>query len=54
MSYLLVPKMQKKLGVTVFVSELKRVVNYTERTSKIVKSSQSSSNGHLPYHLFIL
>ena len=24
------------------------------RTSKIVKSRQSSSNGHLPYHLFIL
>ena len=23
------------------------------RTSKIVKSRQSSSNGHLPYHLFI-
>ena len=24
------------------------------RTSKIVKSRESSSNGHLPYHLFIL
>ena len=24
------------------------------RTSKIVKSKQSCSNGHLPYHLFIL
>ena len=24
------------------------------RTSKIVKSTQSCSNGHLPYHLFIL
>ena len=23
------------------------------RTSKIVKSGQSSGNGHLPYHLFI-
>ena len=28
--------------------------NYGHRTSKIVKSRQSSSNGHLPYHLFIL
>ena len=27
---LLVPEMQKKLGVTVFVSEIKRVVNYTD------------------------
>ena len=27
---LLVPKMQKKLGVTVFVSGIKRVVNYTD------------------------
>ena len=25
-----VPEMQKKLGVTVFVSEIKRVVNYTD------------------------
>ena len=24
------PEMQKKLGVTVFVSEIKRVVNYTD------------------------
>ena len=24
------------------------------RMSKIVKSTQSCSNGHLPYHLFIL
>ena len=24
------PEMQKKLGVTVFVSEIKRMVNYTE------------------------
>ena len=28
--------------------------NWGHRTSKIVKSRQSSSNGHLPYHLFIL
>ena len=27
---LLVPEMQKNLGVTVFVSEIKRVVNYTD------------------------
>ena len=27
---LLVPEMQKKLGVTVFVLEIKRVVNYTD------------------------
>ena len=27
---LLVPEMQKKLGVTIFVSEIKRVVNYTD------------------------
>ena len=24
------PEMQKKLGITVFVSEIKRVVNYTD------------------------
>ena len=28
--------------------------NWGHRTSKIVKSRQSSSNGHLPYYLFIL
>ena len=28
--------------------------NWGHRTSKIVKSRQSSSNSHLPYHLFIL
>ena len=28
--------------------------NWGHRTSKIVKSRQSSSDGHLPYHLFIL
>ena len=27
---LLVPEMQNKLGVTVFVSEIKRAVNYTD------------------------
>ena len=27
---LLVPEMQKKLGVTVYVSEIKRVVNYND------------------------
>ena len=27
---LLVPGMKKKLGVTVFISEIKRVVNYTD------------------------
>jgi len=28
--------------------------NWGHRTSKIVKSRKSNSNGHLPYHLFIL
>ena len=28
--------------------------NWGHRTSKLVKSRQSSSNGHLPYHLLIL
>jgi len=28
--------------------------NRSHRTSKIVKSRKSYSNGHLPYHLFIL
>ena len=31
-----------------------RKKNWGHRTSKIVKSRQSSNNGHLPYHLFIL
>ena len=33
------PKMQKKLGVTVFVSEIKRVVNHTdfEKLSHIIE-----------------
>ena len=33
------PEMQKKLGVTVFVSEIKRVVNYTdfEKLSHIIE-----------------
>ena len=33
------PEMQKKLGVTVFVSEIKRVVNYTdfEKLSNIIQ-----------------
>ena len=31
-----------------------RKKNWGHRTSKIVKSRQSSSNGHLTYHLFIL
>ena len=33
------PEMQKKLGVTVFVSELKRVVNYTdlEKLSHVIE-----------------
>ena len=36
---LLVPEMPKKLGVTVFVSEIKRVVNYTdfEKLSHIIE-----------------
>ena len=36
---LLVPEMQKILGVTVFVSEIKRVVNYTdfEKLSHIIE-----------------
>ena len=36
---LLVPEMQKKLGVTVFVSEIKRVVNCTdfEKFSHIIE-----------------
>ena len=36
---LLVPEMQKKLGLTVFVSEIKRVVNYTdfEKLSHIIE-----------------
>ena len=38
---LLVPEMQKKFGVTVFVSEIKRVVNYAdfEKLSHIVEHS---------------
>ena len=34
------PEMQKKLGVTVFVSEIKRVVNYTdfEKLSNIIQN----------------
>ena len=33
------PEMQKKLGVTVFVSEIKRVVNYTdfEKLSHVIE-----------------
>ena len=33
------PEMQKQLGVTVFVSEIKRVVNYTdfEKLSNIIQ-----------------
>ena len=33
------PEMQKKLGVTVFVSEIKRVVNYTnfQKLSHIIE-----------------
>ena len=33
------PEMQKKMGVTVFVSEIKRVVNYTdfEKLSNIIE-----------------
>ena len=33
------PEMQKKLGVTIFVSEIKRVVNYTafENLSHIIE-----------------
>ena len=31
-----------------------RKKNWDHRTSKIVKSRQSSGDGHLPYHLFIL
>ena len=36
---LLVPEMQKKLGVTVFVSEIKRVANHTdfEKLSHIIE-----------------
>ena len=36
---LLVPEMQKKLEVTIFVSEIKRVVNYTdfEKLSHIIE-----------------
>ena len=36
---LLVPEMQKNLGVIVFVSEIKRVVNYTdfEKLSHIIE-----------------
>ena len=36
------PEMQKKLGVTVFVSEIKRVVNYTdfEKLSHIIERVQ--------------
>ena len=33
------PEMQKKMGITVFVSEIKRVVNYTdfEKLSHIIE-----------------
>ena len=31
------PEMQKELGVTVFASEIKRVVNYTEKLSHIIE-----------------
>ena len=36
---LLVPEMQKKIGVTVLVSEIKRVLNYTdfEKLSHIIE-----------------
>ena len=36
---LLVPEMQKHLGVTVFVSEIRRVINYTdfEKLSHIIE-----------------
>ena len=36
---LLVPEMQKKMEVTVFVSEIKRVINYTdvEKLSHIIE-----------------
>ena len=36
---LLVPEMQKKLGVTIFVSEIEHVVNYTdfEKLSYIIE-----------------
>ena len=55
------PEMQKKLGVTVFVSEIKRVVNYTdfEKLShtiehglqgfivKNIEGESTEANGHV-------
>ena len=42
------PEMPKKLGVTVFVSEIKRVVNYTDFENLSHQEKMRGKRGRLP------